>query len=122
MSMNVNECALTASETWTSGEGDPSYSLTDDGNALTLRMGGAAYRNIKRIADAMNRVSIRRGLEADAGNTPLTVFWNFELEAIRLARHDDAREHADLVCDGIDATPDFVKDLRSEVRGIDFEG
>ena len=122
MSDTTNERAETGRETWTSGEDNPSYALTDDGDGLTLRISGTAYRNLRRIADALNRVNARKGLYADADNSPLSVFWFFELDFIRFDSADEAREAAYLICDGIDATPDFVEDLRAEVRGIDFGG
>ena len=109
-------------ETWTMKGNDPAYTLTDDGDGLTLNIRGVAYRNLKRIADALNRVNERRKLYDDTDNTPASVFWWFALEAIRFDYADDARSQAELICDGIDATPDFVKDLWAEVRGIEFEG
>ena len=109
-------------ETWTTKGDDPAYSLTDDGESLTLRMGGAAYRNLKRIADALNRVDIQRGLEDGADNTPLSVFWNFALDWARFDYANDAKYQADLVCDGIAATPEFIGDLRAEFAKIEFEG
>lgn len=109
-------------ETWTSGGDDPSYILTEADDALTLRIGGAAYRNLKRIADALNRVDIRRGQEADADNTPASVFWYFELGCIDFETAEKAREAAFVICDGVEGTPDFVKDLTKEIEAVVFEG
>ena len=92
---------------------EESYTITDEGDALTVRIGGAAYRNLWRIAEAMNRADRAHGMEADADNTAETVFWGFILEWMR-TDGDQAREQADLIADSIDAPPELAEAMREE--------
>lgn len=91
---------------------EESYTIADEGDALTVRIGGAAYRNLWRIAEAMNRACRRMGAEADADNTAETVYWNFffldELSG------GEVRWAALGVLDGIDAPPEIVEAMRAE--------
>ncbi len=97
------------------------YTITDEGDALTVRIGGAAYRNIWRMAKAMNRACLRMGAEADADNTAETVFWNFIMEAIWTDDAEAAREQAMLIADGIDAPPELAEAMRAEFNAECFE-
>lgn len=90
------------------------YEVTDEGDALTVRISGAAYRNIWRMAEAMNRVDRRMGAEADADNTAVSVFWNFILESIWTDCEWEARDQAMLIADGIDAPPEIAEAMREE--------
>ena len=116
-----NKCAGKARESWTAGRTDPTYILTDDGAGLMLRISGAAYRNLKRIAEAMNRTSERMGKPENADNTPFSVFLYFELDIIRYDSREAAREAAFLICDGIDESSEFKAELLKEMRAITFE-
>ncbi len=93
---------------------EESYTITDEGDALTVRISGAAYRNIWRMAEAMNRADRRMGAEADADNTAETVFQNFILEAIWTDDEELAREQAMLIADGVDAPPELAEAMREE--------
>ena len=99
---------------------EESYTIADEGDALTVRIGGAAYRNLWRIAEAMNRACRRMGAEADADNTAETVFQDFILEWM-LTDGDQAREQADLIADGVDAPPELAEAIRAEFRAERFE-
>ena len=99
---------------------EQSYTITDEGDALTVRISGAAYRNIWRMAEAMNRAERRMGAEADADNTAGTVFWGFILEWMR-TDGDRAREQADLIADSIDAPPELAEAIRDEFKAECFE-
>jgi hypothetical protein len=100
---------------------EESYTIADEGDALTVRISGAAYRNIWRMAEAMNRADRRMGAEADADNTAETVFWNFILEAMRTDGEAEAREQAFGVADGVDAPPELAEAMRAEFRAERFE-
>ncbi len=97
-----------------------SYTIKDEGDALTVRIGGAAYRNIWRMAEAMNRADRRMGAEADADNTAETVFRFFFLDRIR-TDGEEAREQASLIADGVDAPPELVEAMRAEFEAECFE-
>ncbi len=99
---------------------EESYTIADEGDALTVRISGAAYRNIWRMAEAMNRACRRMGAEADADNTAETVFKNFIL-AWMLTDGERAREQAELIADGIDAPPELAKAMRDEFKAECFE-
>ncbi len=91
---------------------EESYTIADEGDALTVRIAGAAYRNIWRMAEAMNRADRRMGAEAD--NTAETVFWGFILEWMRTDDEELAREQAMLIADGVDAPPELAEAMREE--------
>ena len=91
---------------------EESYTITDEGDALTLRIGGAAYRNLWRIAEAMNRADRRMGAEADADNTAETVYWNFFL--LDELSGKEVRWAALGILDCIDAPPEIVEAMRAE--------
>ena len=99
--------------------GEEMYTLTDEGDALTVRIGGAAYRNIRRMVEAMNRADRRVGY-GDGENTVETVFRYFFLEWMRTDGRE-AREHAELIADGVDASPELVKAMRAEFEAECFE-
>ena len=99
---------------------EQSYTITDEGDALTVRISGAAYRNIWRMAEAMNRADRRMGAEADADNTAETVFQNFILVWM-LTDGEKAREQADLIADAIDAPPELAEAIRDEFKAESFE-
>ena len=100
---------------------EESYTIADEGDALTVRIGGAAYRNLWRIAEAMNRACRRMGAEADADNTAETVFRNFILVSMRTDDEAEAREEAFSVADGVDAPPELAKAMRAEFKAECFE-
>ena len=95
---------------------EETYTITDEGDALTVRISGAAYRNLWRIAEAMNRADRAHGMEADADNTAETVFRNFILAWMRTDGEAEAREQAELVADGVDAPPELAEAMRAEFR------
>lgn len=97
------------------------YTITDDGDALLVRIGGAAYRNIQRMAKAMNRADRRVGAEADADNTAETVFRFFILDWMRTDGEEAAREQAMLIADGVDAPPEQIEAMRAEFMAEQFE-
>ena len=100
---------------------EESYTIADEGDTLTVRIGGAAYRNLWRIAEAMNRADRAHGMEADADNTAETVFWNFILAWMRTDGEAEAREQAELIADGVDAPPELAEAMRAEFRAERFE-
>ena len=97
-----------------------SYTITDEGDAITVRIGGAAYRNIWRMAEAMNRADRRTGAEADADNTAETVFVFFILDWMR-TDGEQAREQAMLIADAVDAPPELAEAMRAEFEAECFE-
>ena len=90
---------------------EESITFTDNGdNSLTLRISGAAYQNIAKIAETMNSVAW-----CDKDNTALTIAetFMFVYETDNLTDAKGSTEIAEFIADGIDTgTADEAEDKK----------
>lgn len=85
------------------------FKFTDNGeDTLMIRVSGAAYQNLVKIAEAMNSVTWRAGDNTARSVAEYFVF-NYEMES--LTNPTEALEMAFGIADGIDTeTEDEVED------------
>lgn len=84
-------------------ENNNPITYTDDGNAVTIRISGDAYANLKTIAKTMNGVSW-----CETDNTPITVLDNFVLSELEDGLANPTRMYGSVVCGGVGQTADYI--------------
>lgn len=84
-------------------ENNNPITYTDDGNAVTIRISGDAYANLKIIAKTMNGVSW-----CDDDNDPITVLDNFVLCELHDELANPTQMYEGIVCGGVGQSAEYI--------------